>query len=295
MHLDSVLTEHVKLTGNAVVPAATDRKNQVAIENGLVGVHGTVHAEHTERKFMVSREGAEAEQSACHGGVQLFGEFLHLAASARNHGTVAHEQERLLGFLQVFSGLFDAFSRSVARDLVTWKVHLVGKRCGAGTCSHILRQVNKHGARTATACNVEGFLHNARQVVGVLHQVRMLHGGKCHTAGIAFLEGVLTQVRSSRLSGKNHDRARIHKGGVDTGKGVGGARTRSDESDADLAGLASVTVGHVGSTLFVAGQHYFNIGIQNGIEHRDGRSTGITENGINSFALEAFDDHLCAT
>ena len=73
MHLDGVLTENVKLTGNTVVPAATDRKNQVAIENGLVGVHGAVHAEHTERKFMVGREGAEAEQGACHRSVQLLG------------------------------------------------------------------------------------------------------------------------------------------------------------------------------------------------------------------------------
>ena len=244
---------------------------------------------------MVGREGAEAEQSAAHGGVQLFGEFLHLAASARNHGAVAHEQERLLGLLQVFGGTFHTFSRSVARNLVTRKVHLVGERSSAGARGHVLRQVDQHGARTAAACNVEGFLHHARKVVGILHQVRMLHGCKSHTAGVAFLEGVLTQVRGSRLGGKNHDRARIHKGGVDTGKGVGGARAAGDESDADLACLTCVTVGHVGSTLFVAGQHDFNIGIQNGVEHRDGRSTGITENGINSFALEAFDNHLCAT
>ena len=295
VHLDGVFAEHFELAGNAVVPAAADGEDQVAVEHGLVGVHGAVHAEHAERKLVISGEGSEAEHGAAHRGVQLFGEFLHLAGSPADHGTVAHEQQRLLGILEVFGCLFDALGRGVRRNLVAGQVHLVGERRGAGACGHVLRKVDEHGARAAAARDVEGFLHDAREVVGILHQVRMLDGCESHAARVAFLEGVLAEVRGRRLGGEHHDRARIHEGCVNAGKCVGGTRTRSHEGDADLARLASIAVGHVGCTLFVAAKDYFNIGIENCVEHRDGGTTRIAENSVDAFAFEAFDNHFGAT
>ena len=295
MHLHGVLAEFAELTGNAVVPTATDRKDQVAFENSLVGVNRAVHAEHAERKFVVGRECTEAKHCAANRSAELFGKFLHLAVCARNHGAMAHEQKRLLGVLEVFGGLFDAFGRSVGRDLVTRKVHLVRERSGAGACSHVLRKVDKHRARTARTCDVESFLHHARKVVRVLHQVRMLHGGKSHTASIAFLEGVLAQVRSRRLCREHDDRARIHESCINTCKRVRCTRTASDKSYTDLTGLAGITVSHVGCALFMTAEHNFDAGVEDGIEHRNGRSTGIAENCINAFTLEAFDNHFGTT
>ena len=295
VHLHGVLAEFAELTGNAVVPTATDRKDQVAFENSLVGVNCTVHAEHAERKFMVSRECAEAKHCAANRSAELFGEFLHLAVCARNHGSVAHEQKRLLGVLEVFCGLFDAFCRSVGRNLVTRKVHLIRERSGAGACSHVLREVNKHRTRTACTCDVESFLHHAREVVRVLHQVRMLDGCKSHTACIAFLESVLAQVRSCRLCREHDDRARIHERCINTCKRVRCTRTASDKSYTDLTGLAGITVSHVGCALFMTAEHNFDAGVEDGIEHRNGRSTGIAENCVDAFTLEAFDNHFGTT
>ena len=292
VHLDGVLTEHFKLTGNAVVPAATDGENQIAVEHGLVRIHGAVHAEHAERKLVIIGEGAEAEHGAADRSTELFGEFLHLAAGPADHGAVAHEQQRLLGILEVFGGLLDALGRGVRRDLVAGQVHLVGKRCGAGACGHVLRKVDEHGARTAGARDVEGFLHDAREVVGILHEVGVFHGRERHAARVAFLEGVLAEVRGRRLGGEHHDRARIHEGGVDAGERVGCTRAARHEGDADLARLAGVAVGHVGRTLFMAGEDYLNIRVENCVEHRDGGTTRIAENGVDAFAFEAFDNHF---
>ena len=120
----------------------------------------------------------------------------------------------------------------------------------------------------------------------------MLDGRERHAARVAFLEGVLAEVRGRRLGGEHHDRAGVHEGGVDAGERVGGTRAAGDERDTDLAGLAGVAIGHVGRTLFMAGEDYLNIRIENCVEHRDGGTTRIAENSVDAFALEAFDDHF---
>ena len=295
VHLHGVLAEHFQLTGDAVVPAAADGENQVAVQHGLVGVHRTVHAEHPERKLVVGGEGAQAKHGAAHGSVQFFGQFTHLAAGSRKHGAVAHQKQGLLGLLQKFGGAFHSLDGSVGRNLVARQVHLVGEGGGAGAGGHVFGQVNQHGARSAAAGDVEGLFHNTGKVVGILHQVGMLDSSESHTAGVAFLEGVCTQVRRGGLGGQHHDGARIHKGGVDAGKGVGGARTAGHQGNAHFPGLAGIAVGHVGGSLLVAGQHYFNIRIENCVEHGDRRSTGISENGIDSLSFETLDNHFGTT
>ena len=295
MHLHGVLAEFAELTGNAVVPTAADRENQVAVKHSLVGVNRAVHTEHAERKFMVGRECTEAKHRAANRSTELFSEFLHLAASTRNHGAVTHEEERLLRILEVVGCLFDAFGRSVSRNLVAGEVHLIRERCGAGACSHVLREVDEHRTRATATSDVESFLHHARKVVRILHQVRMLDGCKSHTACIAFLESVLAEVRRGRLCREHDDRAGVHKSCINTSKRVRCTRTASDKSYTDLTGLAGITVSHVSCALFMTAEHNFDAGIEDGIEHRNGRSTGIAENCINAFTLKAFDNHFGTT
>ena len=123
----------------------------------------------------------------------------------------------------------------------------------------------------------------------------MLDSSESHAAGVAFLEGVFTQVRRGGLGGQHHDGAGVHKGGVDAGKGVGGARAAGHQGNAHFSSLAGITVGHVCGSLLVAGQHYLNIRIENCVEHGDRRSTGISENGIDSLSLETLDNHFGTT
>jgi hypothetical protein len=42
----------------------------------------------------------------------------------------------------------------------------------------------------------------------------------------------------------------------------------------------------------MAGEDYLNIRIENCVEHRDGGTTRIAENGVDAFAFEAFDNHF---
>ena len=153
----------------------------------------------------------------------------------------------------------------------------------------VLGQIDQHRPGTAAGRQVKRFAHDARDVVGVLHQVGMLHHRVGDPGDVGFLEGVLAQHRRDGLPGEHDHRHRVHERGQQAGHGVGGARSRGHQHHARFTGGTRVAVGHVGGALLVAHQDQLDLGIDQRIEHRHGGATGKSKDVLDPFALQAAD------
>jgi hypothetical protein len=136
---------------------------------------------------------------------------------------------------------------------------------------------------------VEGLTHDARNVVGVLDQVGMLHHRVGDAGGVGLLEGVLAQQGREGLPCNDDDGGGVHERREQPGDRVGRAGPGGHEDDAGLAGGAGVAVRHVCGALFVAHQDQLDLRVHEGIEHRHGCPTRQAEDVLHPLALEALD------
>jgi hypothetical protein len=100
-----------------------------------------------------------------------------------------------------------------------------------------------------------------------------------HAAEIDFLEGFAFNHVVADLADEQNHRRRILERGVNADRGIGGARSARDKSDARLPGHFSVGVGHVGDAAFLAADDEFEFiaALMDGVEHRQIGFTGYAE------------------
>ena len=108
--------------------------------------------------------------------------------------------------------------------------------------------------------DVEGFLHDARDVVDVGDQIAVLHDRQRHAEEIGFLEGAFADHRLRHLAGDGDQRDGIHVGIGDAGDEIGGAGTAGGHANAGFAGGAGVTFRREGTALLVAGKDGADLG-----------------------------------
>ena len=89
-------------------------------------------------------------------------------------------------------------------------------------------------------------------------------GYRAHRARLVgdFVDGaqIATDCAAWDLTGDAEHRGRARVGGSESGSGVVEAHARDYQSDARLTRRASVAVGHVGCSLFVAGGNHADAG-----------------------------------
>ena len=286
-------TEFGELPHDAVVPAGSDREDQVAVHHRLVGVGRSVHPQHAHVERMVLAHGALGQKRVHHRCLQLVGELGDGLPGTGNHGTLPDVQHRLARAREVLGRLREHGLVRHARDLVAWQVHGIHERSRAGRRGHVLGQVQEHGAGTARGRDVERFLHDPGEIVHLLHQVGVLDHGIGDAGHVGFLERVLAQHRRDGLPAEHDDGRRIHLGGEDAGHRVGGPGPGGHQHHAGLPGGARVPVGHVGGALFVTHQDQLDLRmVHQGVEQRDGGTSRIAEDVFHPFADEALDDHV---
>ena len=278
--------------GDAVVPAAADRHDQVAADHRLVRVGRPVHAHHPEVERMGLVDGALAEQRGDQRGAQLLGERGDGLARIREHGSVPDVEQRPARLAQQPSGLGDALGVAAQGDLIAGQIDLVGEGSRAGALADVLRHVDQHRTRPAGGRHVEGLAHDARDVVRALHQVGVLHDRIRDPGDVRLLEGVLAQHRQDLLAADHDHRRGVHQRREQAGHGVGRSRAGGDQHDAGPPGRARVSVRHVGRALLVAHQDQLDRGVDQRVEDRHRRAAGEAEDVLHALALEALDQLL---
>ena len=221
VELDRVLAELRELAGDAIIPTRTDRKDQVAVFDRLIGVRGAVHAEHAQVDGQILGHGAFAKQGVDHRRLEFFSELLDRPSGTRDHRAIADVQQRTLALGEQRGGLLEQIRRAAARNPVTRQAHFVDERRRAWTLGDVLGQVDQDRTWTAGGGDVPSFLHDPRNVGGVLDQVAVLDHRVGDPGDVGFLEGVLAQHRGDGLSAQDDHRDRIHERGQAAGNGIG--------------------------------------------------------------------------
>ena len=137
------------------------------------------------------------------------------------------------------------------------------------------QDIDQHGAGTAGAGDEEGTAHGLGQVLDVAHQEVVLDAGTRDAHGVAFLEGILADVRSRHLAADDDHGDGVHVGGGDAGDGIGDARTAGHQAYAHFLRGARVRVGGVHGSLLVTHQNVLEFvlleKIASDVKHRAAR------------------------
>ncbi len=294
VNLHRVLAEGRELAGDAVVPARADGHDEVAAVHRLVGVGGSVHAQHAQVKRVVFGHRTLAQQCIHDRGLDLLGKFQNGLARVRDHRAVADQENRPERLGQKRRRLLECHGVGVLGHVVAGQIDLVheGRRTGRG--QHILGQIDEHRPRSARARDEEGFLHHPRDVVHILDQEAVLDRGVGDARDVRLLEAVLAEHGANDLATQHDHGNRIGQGGEQAGHRVGGARPRGHHHDAGLAGGAGKAIGHVCGALLVPGEDQLDLRLVKGVEEWDGRATWQSKDGFDPFALEALYDFVAA-
>ncbi len=285
--------EVVGIADHPVVEAGTDGEQHVTVLHRQVGLDRTVHARHAEELRVGRRIRAKPHQGIGDRKAEATGQAGQLLGAIRQNDPASGIDHRSPGFEQQVYGLPDLAQMTLDHRVV--RAHLDGFRVfelalGGGD---VLRDVDDDRARATAVGDVEGLLQRQRELVYVVDQEVVLDAGPRDADGIALLEGVLADVVVRHLSRDDDDRDRIHVGGSDPGHGIGRARARRDERDADPVRRACQAVGGVNGCLLVADENVLHlILLEERIINVQHGATGIAENVLDLFFLQAPDYNL---
>ena len=124
----------------------------------------------------------------------------------------------------------------------------------AGRELDVLRNVDDDGSGPAGARDVESFVQHARQVVDVLDQRVVLRARPRDADRIAFLKRVVADEMRRHLTCDADERNGIHQRVGKAGHGVGRARARRHQTDADLAGRPGIAFRRMKRTALLANE-----------------------------------------
>ena len=149
----------------------------------------------------------------------------------------------------------------------------------------VLRDVDVDGAGSPGPGDVERLGDDARDVVGVAHEVVVLGHRQGDAVDVDLLEGVLAQQGRHHVAGDRDHRHGVQERGPDPGDEVRGARAGRPHAHADAAGHPGVPVGGVGATLLVADQDVAQLRVvaQDVVERED-HAARVAEEDIDALA-----------
>ena len=291
------MDDFARLFGNhAVVKTRANGDNHIGIVHGQIGFVCAVHAEHAQILLPAGRKCAQAHQRAGAGNVQRFHKFNQFFGRVAQRYAAAEIHQRAFRRRQHLHGFFDLSHMTIHNRLVRTdeNVFLRVAEFGIGLC-HIFGNIDHHGARTACACDLEGFLDGRRQIFHFGNQKIVLHARTGNAHHINFLERVAANHGRADLPRNHHQRNRIAICRGNTGNRIGCAGAGSDQRHADLAANAGIRIGRVDGSLLVAGQNMFEfMKLVNGVVDFQYCAAGITENVFHVFRFKTVHENLCA-
>ena len=299
MHDLGVFGERLQLARHPVVEPHAERQQQIAVADRPVRVHAAVHSEHVERQRIVGRERAQPHQSHRHRDARNADEFPQfLARVGRNHPTATVDQ-RPLGHLDRCDHLVDLLRLGVRRHRVP-VARQVHRHIPIGLDLlqlDVFRQIDQHRPRTPRCRDVEGFLHHARQIGYVRHQVVMLRNAAAHLDNRRLLERIRADGSRGDLPRNRDNRDAVQLGVRQTGHEVRRARPAGRHADARPSGGTRVTLRRKRAPLFVAGKNRADLVRKAGqcLVQRHTRTTRIGEKHFDTVSYQRLDQNISAT
>ena len=297
MHDRGVRTELRRIVGDPIVEAGAHGEDRVGMVHGHVGFERAVHAEHAEKASVGPRKSAETHQRVGDRKIELVDQFsqflggvaLHDAAAGIDHGALGIQQ-RSHGFSNLPA--VAAQRRVVGAQRNVPRIAVFERRVGV---RGVLRNVDDHRTRAARGGDIEGSLHDLRNLRRLADEEAVLHDRAGDADHVGLLKRVGADLVVRHLARNHDDRRRIHVGRRDAGNGVGRARPRRDQDYARPARSAGIPVGHVGRALFVAHQYVLHLLLfENGVVDVQGSPARIPEKVINPFVLQGANQHVGA-
>ena len=212
MDLLGVWRKGVDPAGNAVVEAGADADHQVAVMHGMVGLIGTVHAQHAEPVRVRGREGAEAHQRGGNGNA---GHGLQFAQQFRGAGSGI--DDTATGIEDGRRGGHDEIDNRSDRISVWLGLRLVGRFVDAvladiGACCEldVLRNVDDDRAGATGGGDQEGLVHDAGEIVHVGDEVIVLGTGARDADRVALLKGIGADQMGRNLAAEDDHGNGVH-------------------------------------------------------------------------------------
>ena len=288
LHLGRAVREIREPAGHAIVEAGAHRDHQIALGHCHVGFVGAVHAEHAEEERVGPRIAAEPHQRVGDGiaraphqrreTLRRVGPCVDDAAPGIEEGTLGTRQQldRALDRVRIGRALgpVGAMLQAVARCRTLGGVERLGHH-------HVLRQVHDHGAGPAGASDVVGLADHLAEIVDILDEIVVLGAGASDPHRVGFLKRVVADHVGRHLPGQADDRDAVHQRIGEPGDAVGGARPRSDQNRAHLAGGARVAFRRVDRALLVPHQDVAQLVLlEDGVVDGQYRAAGIAEHDV---------------
>ncbi len=143
----------------------------------------------------------------------------------------------------------------VSRKIYGW-IKVAVKR----VLRHILRDIDENGAGPSCGGDMMRFPCNSRKIIGVLHEVVVLHDGHGNAENISFLKSVFAEHPENLLARKDDHWNGVHLGCHQPRDGVSCSRTGGHQDSRRLSGCPSIAVGHMDCALFVPYEHKLHVG-----------------------------------
>ena len=257
-----------------------------------------MHAKHAERKRVGLGENALAEQRGGDWRVERLGKITQLLVGARDHATLARKNHWALGLGDEVGGLLHRFRTNFLRRfwMISRKLQRSIHVTSEGTLRNVLGHIDQHRTGATSGRNVISLAGDARQRVGFLHEVVVLHHRNGDAENISLLEGVLAEHPGHGLTANHQHRHRVHHRGHQAGDGVAGAGAGGHQHRSGAASRAGIAIGHVHRALLVTHEDEFHLRLHRlqGVENRNRGTAGIPENVLDPEIVEGPDERLCA-
>ena len=195
-----------RFPGDAIVEAAADVEEHIALLDRAIHVHPAVHSGHAEAQLVRFGEGALAVQRRDHGNARALGERAQLRGRTRLDYAVSRHDEWPLRPGEERGRALDRSAIEDAGTLVAWQTQgLVPSRDGPRLL-RILGDVDEDGAGAPTAREVECFLDDIRNILDVLNEIIVFRDRDGDAGDVGFLERVGSERGTRDLSGDRDQR-----------------------------------------------------------------------------------------
>jgi len=275
-------SEAPDVAGDAVVEPHADGDQKVALLNRVVGVRGSVHAEHVQRLGQGLLVAAQSHQRHGDGQVGPAGQLSQLACGVAADDSATGQEDGALSPIDGFGGTGDLCRIADGADSVAGQIDLsrsVRLPCGE---FDVHRKVDQDRAGPTGRGDVESLVDRASQVLDVLDDVVVFRDGTGDPDHGGFLEGVAADQVGSDLPGDGNQRDRIHHRGGQTRNEIARAGSAGGDNNARPAAGTGVGVGHVAAALLVTGYDETNRRCVQTIEQRQHGGADVAENGVDT-------------
>src|SRR5690606_17736476 len=282
---------------NAVIEARADAQHDVAIMHGHVGFIGAVHAQHAEPVFTRCRIGTKTHQG---GGDRDAGQVYQITQQVGGLGAciddaAARIDDGTLRGLHQLDGCLDrpGITLNARRVTCAWR-GLRGRVSARGELD-VFRDVDHNRAWPAGPSHMKSLVQDRRQFIHVADQPVVLGARTRDANRVAFLEGVRADQRGRDLTSDADEWNGIHQSILERRDGIRGARTRSYQHHANLAGRASVAFSRMPCPLLVANEDVLHLFLlEKLVVDREYGSARVSENMLDAVILQRLYDHFGA-